>query len=141
MHVFGTSGAICKATKRDHSLLLLRKATVGGTADRKVPALQPGKSQGDYYRQQDPTEVPPSQDPGIDDSTKPVNNDSCADDPMSRHLRAHPWRSDQQDGDTGLRHRAAVPHTPDQQSQSLRLDPSARKHARLAEQPMNKGRR
>jgi hypothetical protein len=72
------------------------KATVGGTADRKVPALQPSKSQGDYYRQQDPTEVPPSQDPGIDDSTKPVNNDSCADDPMSRHLRAHPWRSDKQ---------------------------------------------
>jgi hypothetical protein len=60
---------------------------------------------------------------------------------MSRHLRAHPWRSDQQDGDTGLRHRAAVPHTPDQQSQSLRLDPSARKHPRLAEQPMNERRR
>jgi hypothetical protein len=117
------------------------KATAGGTADRKVPALQPSKSQGDYYRQQDPTEVPPSQDPGIDDSTKPVNNDSCADDPMSRHLRAHPWRSDKQDGDTGPRHRAAVPDTPDQQSQSLRLDPSACKHPRLAEKPMNEGRR
>ena len=47
------------------------KATVGGTADRKVAALQPSKSQGDYYRQQDPTEVPPSQDPGIDDALNP----------------------------------------------------------------------
>jgi hypothetical protein len=35
-----------------------------------------------------------------------------ADEPMSRHLRAHPWRSDQQDVDARLRYRAAVPDTP-----------------------------
>jgi hypothetical protein len=64
--------------------------------DRNLQDLssQPAKSQGDYYRQQDPTEVPPSHDPSIDDRTKPVNNDSCADDPMSRNLRAHPRRDD-----------------------------------------------
>jgi hypothetical protein len=79
----------------------------------KVPASQPGNSQADYYSQRGPTEVPPSHHPGIGDSTKAVDNDGCADDPMSRHLRAHTWRSDQQDGDTGPSNCTAVPDTPD----------------------------
>jgi hypothetical protein len=74
-------------------------------------------SQGNYYRQQGPTEVPPSHYPCIGDSTKAIDNDGCADDPIARHLRTHPWRTIRQTLSTWGREPAvwgeAIFHEPD----------------------------
>src|SRR3954449_6013756 len=54
-------------------------------------------------------------------------------DPMPRRFRVHPGRGNQQHAAADPRHRAGLPHQPDQEAQASRLNGSARQYFGFAE--------
>ena len=110
-----------------------RRATAGS-------GTEPGRGEPDDNGQGNPSEVTAARCPGIAYRGQSEGDDAHGDDPLTGRVRVEAGRGDQQDREGHPRHRAALPHEPYQQSESLRFDTDARKDLRLRDHPVNERR-
>ncbi len=74
-----------------------------------------------------------AQGPGVGKRGKGEHRGECCDNPVPRRFRGHPGRRDQEHAAADPRHRAGLPHQPDQGAQASGFNSGAREHFGFAE--------
>src|SRR3954447_15938205 len=105
----------------------------GGSRANNSHRLISRERQCHHGAERHPAEMPAPGRQWIGERGERENTGNRQHNPMPRRFRVHPGRGNQQHAAADPRHRAGLPHQPDQEAQASRLNGSARQYFGFAE--------